>query len=196
MPDLLALDFQHFLDASAVRHKHLCPRQVLGVRAALVGTRNLDLKTPRRDKRLLIISETDGCFIDGLEAVTSASCGHRTLRIEDYGKIAATFIDVRNEQAVRVSPAINLRHRAWEYAPGEKRRYFAQLIAYQAMPDEELFTVQNVRLLQSIQSLISRAGVRVDCELCGEEIINEREIYQEGKILCKGCAGDGYYTLK
>jgi formylmethanofuran dehydrogenase subunit E len=196
MPDLLALDFQHFLDASAVRHKHLCPRQVLGVRAALVGTRNLDLKTPRRDKRLLIISETDGCFIDGLEAVTGASCGHRTLRIEDYGKIAATFIDVRNEQAVRVSPAINLRHRAWEYAPGEKRRYFAQLIAYQAMPDEELFTVQNVRLLQSIQSLISRAGVRVDCELCGEEIINEREIYQEGKILCKGCAGDGYYTLK
>ena len=195
MPDLLTLDLQKFLDASAARHNHLCPRQVLGVRAALSGAQTLGLRIPRRDKRLLIISETDGCFVDGLEVVTGTSCGHRTLRVEDYGKIAATFIDVRNDRAVRISLFVNLRHRAWQYSPGEKRRYFAQLGAYQVMPEEELFTKQEVKLHQSIKSILSRAGIRVDCEICGEEIVNERHVFQEGQILCRSCAGGGYYSL-
>jgi formylmethanofuran dehydrogenase subunit E len=196
MPDLLTLDLQEFFEASAARHKHLCPRQILGVRAGLVGARTLGLHVPRRDKRMLIIAETDGCFIDGLEVATGASCGHRTLRVEDYGKIAATFIDVKNNFTVRISPNVDLRHQARMYAPGEKRRYFAQLCAYQIMPDEELFRIQEVRLHRSVQSIISRAGFRVDCEICGEEIINERQVVHEGHVLCQSCAGEGYYSLQ
>jgi hypothetical protein len=44
-----------------------------------------------------------------------------------------------------------------------------------------------------VQTLISRAGVRATCEGCGEEIINEREVMVEGRILCRGCAHGGYY---
>lgn len=195
MPELLSIDLQGLFQASAARHKHLCPRQILGVRAAIFGARTLGLRVPRRDKRLLIISETDGCFVDGLEVVTGASCGHRTLRIEDYGKIAATFIDVKTEHAIRISPAVNLRDRAWHYAPGEKRHYFAQLCAYQIMPEDELFNLQHVRLRKSIKAILSRPGIRVDCEHCGEEIVNERQVYQEGRSLCRSCAGEGYYFL-
>ena len=64
----------------------------------------LELEVPRKDKRLLVIVETDGCFVDGVEAAVGVSVGGRTLRVEDYGKIAATFVDVKTERALRVAP--------------------------------------------------------------------------------------------
>lgn len=188
-------DLKRFLEASASHHRHLCPRQVLGVRAALLAADNLGLVVPRRDKRLLVISETDGCFTDGVRVVTGASVGHRTLRIEDYGKIAATFIDVKKELALRIAPRINVRTKAWDYTPDESRRYFSQLQAYQVMPAEELFIVQLVQLTTPLSEIISRAGVRTNCDQCGEEIINEREILTGSRILCRSCAGHSYYRL-
>lgn len=186
-------DLQHILAISSSRHTHLCPRQVLGARIGLAGASALGLELPRNDKRLLIISETDGCFGDGLEAATACSIGHRTLRIEDYGKIAATFIDVKTEQTLRITPKLDSRQRAFTYAPTESRHYFAQLQAYQTMPADELLDFQSVRLCTSIQDIISRAGVRVNCDHCGEEIINEREIITNGQSLCRACASGGYY---
>src|SRR5690606_35493726 len=118
-----------FLEISSRDHKHLCPRQILGVRSGLKGMQTLDFDISLRHKHLLVISETDGCFIDGVIAVTSCTVGHRTLRIEDYGKIASTFIDTKTNQAFRISPSLDVREKALIYAPEEKRRYFAQLQA-------------------------------------------------------------------
>ncbi|MCB0127926.1 MAG: hypothetical protein KDE58_36930, partial [Caldilineaceae bacterium] len=118
---------------------------------------------------------------------------HRTLRVEDYGKIAATFIDVKSEQAYRIAPQLDVRERAYAYAPGESRHYFAQLQAYQVMPAHELLTVQQVDLTTSVAAIVSRPIVRASCERCGEEIINEREIVVAGQLLCKWCAEGGYY---
>jgi formylmethanofuran dehydrogenase subunit E len=183
----------NLLSVSAARHDHLCPRQVLGVRIGLAGAAALDVKIPQSDKRLLVILETDGCFADGVEAATGCSVGHRTLRVEDYGKVAASFIDTRSERAVRVAPRLDVRQRANLYMPDEARRYFTQLGAYQVMPDEELLTIQEVRLLSSVKDLVSRPGVRVNCTLCSEEIINQREVTRYGMVLCLPCAGSSYY---
>jgi formylmethanofuran dehydrogenase subunit E len=181
------------LHEMAARHSHLCPRQVLGVRIGLAGPAAIGLDLPRRDKRLLVIVEADGCFVDGIEVATGCSVGHRTLRVEDYGKIAATFVDVEMERAVRVAPALDVRKLAAAFFPQEPRHYFAQLRAYQMMADEHLLTIQPVHLVEPIGQMISRAGVRVNCDRCGEEIINEREIRQEGQTLCRACAGLAYY---
>ena len=181
------------LEMSAARHDHLCPRQVLGVRIGLAGVTALGLDTPRRDKRLLVILETDGCFADGIEAATGCTVGHRTLRIEDYGKIAATFVDTETALAIRVHPQLNVRDKTAEYARGEARRYFAQLLSYQCMPDADLLAVQPVRLQVPVQQLVSRAGVRETCGNCGEEIINERGVVLGGHLLCRSCAFGGYY---
>jgi formylmethanofuran dehydrogenase subunit E len=127
-------NLQEILAKSSARHRHLCPRQVLGVRVGLAGAQALGLDLPRRDKRLLIFVETDGCFADGVDVATGCTMGHRTLRLEDYGKIAATFVDVKTETAVRVSPQPDIRDKARSYAPEEKKRYYAQLTGYQRMP--------------------------------------------------------------
>lgn len=187
------MDLQALLEKLSSRHRHLCPRQVLGVRIGLAGAAALGMEVPRRNKRMLVITETDGCFADGLAVATGCEMGHRTLRLADYGKIAAVFVDVRANTAVRVAPQLDIRQKAREYAPEEKKRYFAQLIGYQRMPDDELLAIQQVDLTAPIGDIISRAGVRVNCAVCGEEIINEREVVQDGQTLCLACAGPAYY---
>jgi formylmethanofuran dehydrogenase subunit E len=187
------MELQEILEISSSRHRHLCPRQVLGARIGLAGAKALGLAVPRHDKRLLVFTETDGCFADGLEVATGCSMGHRTLRLMDYGKIAAVFVDVKTETAVRVFPQLDVREKALAYAPEEKKHYFAQLVGYQRMPDDVLLTVQPIQLTVSIKEIVSRPGVRVNCERCGEEIINEREVIHSGQTLCVACAGNGYY---
>jgi formylmethanofuran dehydrogenase subunit E len=187
------MDISHLLEKSAKEHSHLCPRQILGVRIGLAGMKTLGFDEPPAKKQLLVISETDGCFVDGVIAATGCTAGHRTLRVEDYGKVAATFIDTKTGLAVRVAPALNLRQKACTYAPSEPRSYFAQMQAYQVMPDEEMLMVQDVLLNTPIEQLVSRPGVRVNCDVCGEEIMNEREVHQHGLTLCRTCAEGGYY---
>jgi formylmethanofuran dehydrogenase subunit E len=181
------------LEASAARHRHLCPRQVLGVRIGLAGTAALGLQVPRADKRMLVIAEMPGCFLDGVEAATGATPGHRTLFIADYGKVAAAFIDGKTGRAIRVAPQPDIRQRAHLYAPQETRRYYAMLHGYQAMPESELLTIQQIELDRPVQEWTGRPGVRTECAVCREEITNQREVIKDGLSLCRPCAGQSYY---
>jgi formylmethanofuran dehydrogenase subunit E len=189
------MNIQPLLEKSSRDHSHLCPRQILGVRMGLCGLKALGVSANQGSKRLLVITETDGCFADGLAAATDCTVGHRTLRVEDYGKAAATFVDTQTGLAIRVAPALDIRERAYQYASNEPRHYFAQMQAYQVMPDEEMFTLTEVHLATSIAEIVSRPGVRVNCDACGEEIMNEREIHKDGQVLCKACASRAYYEL-
>jgi formylmethanofuran dehydrogenase subunit E len=187
------MDIQHLLEKSAQHHSHLCPRQILGVRIGLAGMAALGLGANQGGKRLLVIVETDGCFADGITAATDCTVGHRTLRMEDYGKVAATFGDTRTGRTIRIAPALDVRQQACEYCPEEPRHYFAQLQAYRTLPDEKLLTITEVHLATSLQKIVSRPGLRVDCASCGEEIMNEREVFVEGQPVCRACAGQPYY---
>lgn len=191
--DIPALD--EILAASGTHHHKICPRQVLGVRIGLLAGSLFRLPLPQPQKRLVAMAETDGCFVDGVSAATGCYVGRRTLRIEDYGKTAVTFIDTLTEQAIRIAPNANIRELAWEYAPSARNKWEAQLIGYQHIPDEFLLRWQTVELSVPIKQIISRAGMRVACELCGEEIINQREVIREGTIMCRSCAGDSYFRF-
>jgi formylmethanofuran dehydrogenase subunit E len=187
------MNITHLLEKSMQDHDHLCPRQILGVRLGLVGIHALGFNEPPTKKQLLVISETDGCFVDGVSAATGCTVGHRTLRVEGYGKVAATFVDTKSGHAIRVAPRLDIRERACSFACDELRHYFAQMQAYQTMPDEEMFAMQQVILNSPIEQIVSRPGIRVNCDVCGEEIMNEREITSNGLTLCRACAEGGYY---
>ncbi len=191
-------EIQELLEECSARHSHLCPRQVLGVRMGLAGAAALGLVVPQAatGKRLLVIAETDGCFVDGLEVAAGVTVGHRTLRIEDYGKVAATFVDLKSGEALRLAPLRHLRKLAAEYAAGETRPYYAQLFAYQVMPDEEMFRAAPVILTPDLAQIVGRPGVRATCSACGEEIINQREVLYQGLVYCRSCFGLGYYREK
>lgn len=111
-------DLQTLLKESAKRHHdHLCPRQVLGVRMGMYAAELFQLDLPQRDKRLFVFVETDGCLIDGIAVATGCWLGNRTMRVMDYGKCAATFVDTQTERAIRITPTRESRTRALAYAP-------------------------------------------------------------------------------
>lgn len=184
------------LDRSAVLHNHLCPRQVLGVRMGLYAGTVLGLDLPQQDeKRLFVFMETDGCGADGVSVASGCWPGRRTMRMIDYGKMAATFVDTQTSRAARIVPHPESRERALKYGPEGESSWKGQLIGYQIMPAEEMFMVQPVELTVSLAAIISRHGMRMACQRCGEEIINEREVTVNGEVLCRACAGDAYYRL-
>ena len=129
----MSISLSDILQRSSARHDHLCPRQVLGARIGLAGLAALGLEAPVSKCTALVIIESDGCFADGIEAATGATVGHRTLHVNDFGKVAATFADVKTGRSVRFSPALDARDRVLLYAPHEPERYFAQLLGYQIL---------------------------------------------------------------
>ena len=191
-PDRDAL--RAMLRVSASAHRCLCPRQVLGVRMGLLGGALLGLTGPRTDKRLLVIAETDGCAVDGLTAATGCAVGKRTLRIEDYGKVAATFVDCGAGRSVRLVPSPESRTLAWAYVPDAESRWHAQLAAYQIVPTSLLLRWEWVSMLAPVGGLVGTPGSRVSCQTCGEEVMNQREVTREGAVLCRACAGTSYYV--
>lgn len=186
---------QTLLQISADRHRHLCPRQVLGVRMGLAAGRQLGLEVPQADKRMFCFMETDGCGMDGVAIASGCFVGRRTMYMLDFGKLAATFVDTQTCQAIRIHPHPDARDRAWDYATDRSGKWRAQLTGYQTMPDDKLLIIQPVTLTASLEALISRPGVRAICEQCGEEIMNEREVIRSGQTLCRACAGQRYYVI-
>jgi formylmethanofuran dehydrogenase subunit E len=183
------------LTESAKRHKHLCPRQVLGARMGLLAAELLGIELPRGDKRLLVISETDGCAVDGLIAATGCHIGSRTLRILDFGKVAATFTDTCTEETIRIAPRREARALSPQHVPNARNNWEAMLLGYQVMPASDLFVVQHVKLEMPLSEIISRPDRKAICEICGEEIMNGREKLKDGVVHCRGCAGEKYYDF-
>lgn len=181
------------LARSAAQHHQLCPRQVLGVRMGMLAGRLLALDLPQRDKRLFAFLETDGCTVDGVSAATGCSIGRRTMRVIDFGKVAATFVDRQAGRALRIHPHPAARERGLALLPHAESRWHAQQQAYQTMPDGELLVAQPVSLEVDLDAIISRPGPRVTCAECGEEVINEREVRRDGRVVCRACAGEAYY---
>lgn len=183
-----------FLETSAALHDHLCPRQVLGVRMGMYAAELLKLDLPQTDKRLLTLVETDGCFADGVSASTGCWFGRRTLRLVDYGKVAATFIDTCTGEAIRIHPSVESRTLASRYAPNAEGRWHAYLEGYKLAPASELLGAERVQLVTPVEVIVSKPGHRVTCMSCQEEILNEREVYLNGQVLCRGCAEPAYFV--
>ena len=144
--DMNCAVLEQVIEKAATRHNKLCPRVVLGVRIDMAGAEVLGMDVPCKDKRLFLFVETDGCFVSGVESATGCAVNHRTMRVVDYGKVAATFVHVKTGKAVRVAPRKGVRQRALVYAPEETRRYFAMLKGYQRMPLDELLVFEEVDL--------------------------------------------------
>ena len=153
-----------------------------------------NFELPQSGKRLLTIVETDGCFTDGVSVATNCWVGRRTMRVEDHGKVAATFVDTDNDVAIRLAPLLDIRQRAQVYAPEARNRWEAQLLGYQRMPANEVLSCQSVQLRVSVAQIVSRPGLKAFCDLCGEEIMNGREL-KCGELIaghpCRGRGGSG-----
>jgi len=192
------LHFERLLEESAGTHGHLCPGQVLGVKMSLCGLKKIGIEDPKgRDrKNLIVFVEIDRCATDAIQSVTGCSLGKRTMKFMDYGKMAATFINIKTGMAFRVVAREDAREKAKAYFPEIQGKYEAQIEAYRIMPDEELFDVLEVRLTIRPEDLPGRPLRRVRCAECGEYVQDMREVRKDGRLRCKACVSGGYYSPK
>jgi len=177
-------------------HGHMCAGQILGLRMALYGLKLLGVDEPegRDRKRLVTFVEIDRCATDAIPIVTGCRLGKRALKFRDFGKVAATFCDLKQDRAVRVVAKETSKQRARELYPDITDRNRQQMRAYREMPDEDLFGAQWVRVALGPEEFPGYKGEREVCAECGEGINFKRGVLREGRMLCKACAGERYYT--
>jgi formylmethanofuran dehydrogenase subunit E len=187
-------DLDACLERAAAGHRRLCPRQVLAVRMGRWAGSLLGLSLPRMDRRLVTFMETDGCAADGVTAATGCTVGRRTLRVLDFGKVAATFVDAETGRAVRIWPHPAARARALALQPDTPDPWRAMLEGYRSLPIEALLRWRPVALKLPLETIMSRPGLHVPCERCGEEVMNGREMLVSGTTLCQACAGSQYWV--
>ncbi|MFO7555411.1 MAG: FmdE family protein [Desulfobacterales bacterium] len=190
-------DFDTLLKNSAAAHGHLCPGQVVGVRMAMLGCRLIGLDEPSRIdqiKKLIVFVEMDRCTGDAVAHVTGVKLGRRSLKFMDYGIMAATFVNLGTNTAFRVISTEEARDLAPVYAPEIPEKYPQQLEAYNRMPDSVLFRVQKVRVDMSEYDLPGPTRKKVSCTRCGQVVRDNREVVQNGHILCKPCAQGAYFS--
>ncbi|HEY1339520.1 MAG TPA: FmdE family protein [Bryobacteraceae bacterium] len=176
-------------------HGHLCAGQILGLRMALYGVKLLGMGDPAGAdrKRLVTYIEIDRCATDAIPVVTGCRLGKRALKFRDFGKVAATFCDLRDERAVRLVARESSKQRARELYPDIASKNEQQMRAYREMSDEELFESQWVRVRIGPEDLPGYKAPRVVCAQCGEGINFKREVTRDGRTLCRSCAGERYY---
>jgi formylmethanofuran dehydrogenase subunit E len=185
---------EEYLVLAEQNHGHMCPGQVLGVRMAMAGLKALGIDDPvKHRKRLLTYVEIDRCAADAVSLVTGCRLGKRSLKYLDYGKVAATFVDLETNRAVRVVARDDSRAKAKSMFPGLSDPSKQQLEAYKVMDDQELFILQPVRVRVQPEDLPGRPRSRVVCEQCGEGVNDGRERRVNDRLLCRSCAGESYY---
>lgn len=189
--DMKTLD--EYIEEASRAHGHICAGQILGVRLAMLGLRELGIEDPARErKRLVTYVEIDRCATDAVALVTGCRLGKRALKFLDWGKVAATFVDLQTGRAIRIVAREDSKKRALEMFPALDKEA-GQQRAYRVLPDEELFRKQRVRVEVHPEDLPGFKGRRVICEECGEGINFKREVQINGRMLCRACAGARYY---
>lgn len=191
-------DLGSLLEECARIHGHLCAGQVLGVRMSLLGLRRIGIRDPKGAdrKKILVFVEMDRCATDAVQSVTGCSLGRRTMKFMDFGKMAATFVNLEQGTAVRVLAREESRQTAKALFPHIRNKYAGQLQAYRTMDDQELFEVMPVEVQLRPEDMPGRPLTRVRCEACGEHVQDGREVRRQGVVLCKACSGSGYYTVE
>ncbi|HEY6273262.1 MAG TPA: FmdE family protein [Terriglobales bacterium] len=186
---------EQYLADAAVAHGHLCAGQVLGVRLAMLGLRKLGLEDPQGAdrKRIVTFVEIDRCATDAVMVVTGCRLGKRALKFRDWGKMAATFVDVDTGKAVRVVAKESSKDLARSLHPEIVDKNKQQMLAYREMTDDQMFHSQWVHVELPAEEFPGYKGERVVCERCGEGVNFRREVRRGGKVLCRACAGERYY---
>ena len=197
--------FDDLLRQAEIAHGHLCAGQILGVRLAMLGCERLGITEPRTTerKRLVTFVEIDRCATDAIAVVTGCRLGKRALKFRDWGKMAATFVDLNAALApladgtpvyrgIRVAALESSKERARAMYPQIENKNQQQMLAYRELPDNKLFHEEWVAVPLHPREMPGYKAARIACTRCGEGINYDREVRrkdgEEEIVLCAGCA--------
>ncbi len=204
--DAKQMDTQNI--AAIIRfHGHLCPGLAIGIRAPEIALREIGPHSA--DEEVVAIVETVMCGVDAIQFVTGCTFGKGNLIHLDYGKNAFTFIRRSDGKAIRLVTF----PQAWGEPSTEHRELFARVLNGQATSDDQerfqfLHQQRAQRILDAplgalfdIQPVEPRIPAKariydsVQCEACGELVMEPRIRLMDGRKLCIPCFEASEYRL-
>ena len=177
-------DYEYFVKKVNDFHGHICTGIVLGTRMTLAAMRYLDIDPRGAKKNLIAYTEIDRCMTDAVMIITGCSLGRRSLKLVDYGKFAMTLINQGTGKSVRATVIENFSRK-------EDMEETKRIIA--AIPDERLIKLQDVQVTITKYDMPGFPLKTAVCSVCGEQIMDGREMDRKGTVLCRGCADGTYY---
>jgi formylmethanofuran dehydrogenase subunit E len=175
--------FRADLDDAIAFHGHLCGGQIIGTRIARYALDHFGAYDSDEKPDLVAFVEADRCLADAISSVAHLSLGKRRLKWMDYGKMAATFLNVRTGEAIRIHTA--------DIRPADD--VTDKIAFYEAIPDDELIIAQKVKVNIGPGDLPGKPTSTVRCASCGEKVHDGREVVRDGQPYCKACAGEAVY---
>ncbi len=181
---MMITDVHEVLNRCVEYHGHFCMGQSLGVRIAKKG---LELASPEDHKDLIVFVENDRCIADAVLMATGTRLGRRNLKFVDYGRMAATFVNLKENVAWRVGL------KPFESADYGKEDVKERVLT---MADDELLVWEKVRVRLKEEELPGKPKRIVRCVKCGEKVFDGKDLMDpdNGKgPLCRACAFGSYY---
>jgi formylmethanofuran dehydrogenase subunit E len=205
----MSASLDDLLHDAELAHGHLCAGQILGVRMAMLALARLGIHDPRQRtlpdgslnpdrKRLVVFVEIDRCATDAIGVVTAARVGKRALKLRDFGKMAATFVDLNAKlhpenptnhdyKALRIVALETSKALAAQLYPNLEKNP-QQMLSYRELPDADLFSEQWIRVSLPPSEFPGYKGQRLTCDLCHEGINFDRFVTIDNQRLCLSCA--------
>jgi len=180
-------EFEKYLKKAGDSHGHICAGIALGTKMTLAAMKILGLNPNVRNKNLIVYAEIDRCMTDAVQSITGCSLGHRSLKHVDYGKFAATYVNLDTGRAVRATIRGN-------FNSSDDIDEVCKII--NETPDENMVILQKVELDIPQTDLPGFPVNDAQCAVCGERIMDGRAVLQDDKTLCRGCAYGTYYTIQ
>ena len=181
-------DYEILVEKAKKFHGGICPGIVMGTRMTIAAMKELGLDPKERSRDLIVYVEIDRCMTDAVQAITGCSLGHRSLKYVDYGKFAATFINMETGKAVRVS---SIEDRSKDPSDQTMEEAIKKLAT---MPEEELLKLEEVQFEVPENDIPGLPKHKAVCSKCGERIMDGRDILMDGNVVCKACADRPYYN--
>jgi formylmethanofuran dehydrogenase subunit E len=192
-----SLSLDKCLETARAFHGDVCTGIAIGTRMAIAGLKAIGINDPKgKDRKdLMVFVEIDRCATDAIMAITGCQPGKRTMKIYDYGKMAATFLNLKTSKAVRLTVKETANSRPGNGPSKEGSREGSDADLFISLPENELLCIEDVRVVVRPEDLPGRPLRVVICDQCGERVMDMREKEQEGKTLCRPCAtAEKYYT--
>ena len=194
-------DYEVLLNKAKDLHGEACPGVIIGTRMSIAAMKELNMDPLKPNENLMVTVETDRCMPDAIQAITGCTVGRRTLKCRDYGKFVATFVDVTNGETVRISARDDLDDSipglwAWfenvsklakeKNMPKVMEEKKSAVKKLSEMPDGDLLSVKKLQITDD--EIIGIPQHIITCSVCGEHVMDKKEIIVDDKPVCQFCA--------
>jgi formylmethanofuran dehydrogenase subunit E len=159
-------------------HGHSCPGLAIGYRMSKAALTFLS-GSRAKDEEIVAIVENDACGVDALQCLSGCTFGKGNLIFKDYGKQVFTLYNRRSRKGVRV--VFNARSIP-ENILKDRDQFINWLLT---APEQEIISLKKVKIEEPDPARIMKT---LECQFCGESVMETRTKEIQGKIACIPCA--------